>query len=83
MSESHADHATDYVHGEMEISAQKQMYSLFVQMVKWGSLGVSALILFLTLWFAVGTGFIGASIATVVLIVAGWVVLRDKPEAAH
>lgn len=83
MADSHADHAHDYVSGEMDISAHKQMYSLFVKMVKWGSLGVSALILFLTLWFAVGTGFIAATIATVVLTVAGIVMLRDGKAAAH
>jgi len=80
MADSHAENDKDYVHGEMEISAQVSMYELFIGMVKWGTLSISALVLFLTVWFAMGAGFIPALISAVVLSVAGVVVLRGKPD---
>ena len=80
MADTHADTENDYVHGEMEVSAQVSMYELFIGMVKWGTLSMAALVLFLTVWFAVGAGFIPALISAVVLSVAGVVVLRGKPD---
>lgn len=80
MADSHADTDHEYVHGEMEISAQVSMYELFIGMVKWGTLSVSALIVFLTVWFALGAGFIAAAGSAIVLSVAGYFILRGKPE---
>lgn len=82
MADSHADIDHNHVHGEMEISAQSQMYSLFTEMVKWCSLGISSLVLFLVVWFAVGAGFLAGAISAVVLLVAGYIGMRRKP-AAH
>jgi hypothetical protein len=78
-----ADATNDYHRGEMDISEQTATYSLVMGMTKWGSLGVAALILWLTLWFCTPAGFMGATIATIVLIVLGVFFLRSKGEAGH
>lgn len=83
MADSHAEIAHDHVPGEMEISAQSQTFDLFITLTKWSSLGLAVLLLFLTVWFAVGAGFIAAFVPSVVLAVVGIVVLRSKPAAEH
>ena len=51
----HADaDAQAYVHGSMPLNEQHATYGLFMNLTKWGSLGVAALVLFLTLWFHPG-----------------------------
>lgn len=83
MADQHAETAHDHVHGQMEISAQVTMFDLFIEMTKWCSLGVAALVVFLVVWFAVGAGFLPALISAVVLTVIGVVALRKKKDAAH
>lgn len=83
MADSHAETAHDHVHGEMEISAQKHMFELFISMTKWCSLGVSALLVLLVVWFAVGAGFIAGFISAAVVTAIGILVLRDKKTAEH
>jgi len=73
------NHDTDYQRGTMEISEQTATYGLFMGMAKWGSLATAVSVLFLTLWFGVGTGFLGALIASAVLLAAGVFFLRSKP----
>ena len=80
MADQHADHAEHaYVHGEMEISEQVSTWHLFMFMAKWGSLLTAALLVLLTVWFAVGAGFMAGAISAVVLCVAGFFALRSKP----
>ncbi|WP_292051015.1 MULTISPECIES: aa3-type cytochrome c oxidase subunit IV [unclassified Brevundimonas] len=83
MADSHAETAHDHVKGEMEISAQNHMFELFIAMTKWCSLGVSALLVLLVVWFAVGAGFIPAFISAAVVTAVGIFALRGKKEAAH
>ena len=83
MADSHAETAHDHVHGEMEISAQNQMFELFIKMAKWGTLAIAVTVVFLTVWFAVGAGFIAALVSSVVLAVAGVFALKSKPAEAH
>ncbi|WP_374471542.1 aa3-type cytochrome c oxidase subunit IV [Phenylobacterium sp.] len=78
-----ADATHDYHRGEMDISEQTATYSLVMGMTKWGSLAVAALILWLSLWFCTDAGFLGATVAAVVLIAAGVFFLRNKGDAAH
>lgn len=75
--------AGDYHRGEMDISEQAATFAAFNGMTKWGSLGVSTLLLFITLLFCTPAGFIGAVIPAVVLLAAGIFFLRDKPASAH
>ena len=80
MSDQHADHAEHaYVHGTMEISEQVSTWHLFVFLAKWGSLATAAILLLLTVWFAVGAGFIAGAISAVALFVVGFFALRSKP----
>jgi hypothetical protein len=75
-----AEHGAEYHRGEMDIQEHTQTFDGFIKMTKWGSLYIAALVLFLTLWFCTATGFIGAVIATVVLIVLGTLALAEKPQ---
>jgi hypothetical protein len=80
MADQHADHAEHaYVHGSMEISEQVSTWHLFMAMAKWGSLLTAAILLMITVWFAVGAGFIAGSISGAVVFVAGFFALRSKP----
>ena len=80
MSDQHADHAEHaYAHGAMEISEQVSTWHLFMGMAKWGSLATAALLVLLTVWFAVGAGFIAGAISGGVVFAAGFFALRAKP----
>jgi hypothetical protein len=41
------------------------------------------LLLFFSLWFATGIGFMGAAAWSIVLLVAGILFLREKKSAGH
>jgi len=77
--------AGDYHRGEMDIAEQNATFHLVMGMTKWGSLVLAAGVLFFTLLFCTHTGFLGSAAWTLVLLVAGFVMLRSKPEgdAAH
>ena len=80
MADQHADNAEHaYVHGSMEISEQVSTWHLFVFLAKWGSLLTAAILLLLTVWFAVGAGFVAGLISGVALFVVGFFALRSKP----
>ena len=78
-----AEQHHEYHRGEMDISEQKATYDLFMGLTKWGSLLTAAIVLFLTVWLAAGMGFFAGLISFVVLMVAGWFLLRSKPGDAH
>lgn len=75
--------AGDYHRGEMDIHEQTATYVAFGKMTKWGSLAVAVGLLFITLLFCTGAGFIGSAIASVVLLAGGIFFLREKPVPAH
>ncbi|MBN9480446.1 MAG: aa3-type cytochrome c oxidase subunit IV [Bordetella sp.] len=78
MADPHAEATASHVHGEMNISEQAGTWTLFMGLTKWLSLATAALILFLTVWFAVGAGFVAAFVSAAVLTVVGFVGLRSK-----
>ena len=78
-----AEHATDYTHGQMDISEHSASFDLFIRFTKWGSLAVAVLVLWATLTFCTTTGFVGAVVAAVLLLAAGIWYLREKPQPAH
>jgi len=78
-----AEHASDYHPGEMDIHEQVYTWGLFKKFAKWASLVLGVGVLFLTLWFCTGTGFIGSFITAVVLLAIGIAVLRERKGAAH
>ena len=52
-------------------------------LTKWGSLALSAFLVWVVLLFCTPTGFMGSTIAGLVLLVLGIVFLREKPAADH
>ncbi len=79
-----AEHAhDDYHRGEMEIAEQASTYSLFMNLTKWGSLVLAAVLTFVVLWFCTEAGFLGGAMAGVVLFVAGFFFLKKKTEDAE
>ena len=80
MADQHTDNAEHaYVHGSMEISEQVSTWHLFLFLAKWGSLAMAAILVLLTVWFAVGAGFLAGAISAAVLSVVGFFALRAKP----
>jgi MFS superfamily sulfate permease-like transporter len=74
-------HASDaYVHGSQEISEQESTFDAFVGLTKWGSLIIAASLLFLTIWFQPGGAFIPAFISAVVVLVAGFFILKSPKK---
>ena len=75
--------ASEYHHGEMDISEQAATYGVFMLLTKWGSLAIAALLVLLVLWFCTPAGFLSGLAASLVLTVIGIFILREKPDAAH
>lgn len=72
----------DYQRGGMDIAEQTATFHLVMGMTKWASLTIAAGVLFFTMLFCTHTGFVGSAIAAGVLLVAGVLLLREKPDAA-
>jgi hypothetical protein len=77
-----SEHASDYSHGQMDIAEQAASFDLFIKFTKWGSLAVAVIVLWATLMFCTSTGFVGAVVASLILLAAGVYVLREKPQTA-
>jgi hypothetical protein len=75
--------ATAHERGDMDIAAHEASFHAFLLMAKWGSLAVASAVLFLTLWFCTGTGFLGAFLTGAVVAGLGILLLRDKAGAAE
>lgn len=69
--------AQAYLRGSQAIGEQESTYSLFMNLAKWGSLAIGAVLLFLTLWFQPGGSFIAGAIGGGVLAVAGFAFLKS------
>ena len=73
-----AEHGTDYTRGEMAIDEHERTFSGFIKMTKWGSLYISAVLLWITMWFCTPSGFLAGFICAAVLVVLGTLVLSEK-----
>jgi hypothetical protein len=69
---------TTYHRGDMNIHEQRSTYDFFMGLTKWGSLVTAALVLFLTLWFCAGVGFVGALVVSAIVLALGFWVLRKR-----
>lgn len=74
--------SSDYQRGAMDIAEQNATYHLVMGLTKWGSLYLSAALLFFILLFCTHTGFLGSAASAVVMAVLGTLLLRDKKTAA-
>jgi len=75
--------ASDYHRGEMDISEQVSTFHLVMGITKWGSLILASFLLFVTIWFCTSAGFVSGFITGGIVFVLGFVLLREKPQAAH
>lgn len=75
--------ASEYHRGEMDISEQVSTYNAVMAMTKWGSLAIAVALLALTLWFCTPFGFFGGLIPSLVVLVVGILILRDKKGGGH
>jgi len=73
----------EYTQGEMDITEQLSTFSMVGKMIKWGSLAAAVLVLMLTLWFCVRSGFFAGAGAGFVVAAIGIYFLRSKPASAH
>ena len=71
----------EYHRGEIDISEQQATYSAFMGLSKWGSLLLAASLFALTLWFCTDAGVLPGAASFVIVMVLGWFLLRDKPDA--
>ncbi len=65
----------------MEMTEQVSTYRAFNGLVKWGSLGIAAMLLFLVLEFCTRTGFLPSAFIAVVVLILGFVGLRKRVAA--
>jgi len=75
--------ASEYHRGDMDIEEQTSTYHLFVNLAKWGSLALAALLIFITLWFCTATGFLGSFAVGLIVSVGGFLVMREHGEPGH
>jgi hypothetical protein len=68
----------DYTLGTMDIEEQRSTFDSFIALTKWSSLAIAGLLLFLTVWFGTEGGFFAGLISGVVLMVAGYFMLKAK-----
>ena len=73
-----AEPASDYHRGEMDIQEQVSTYHLIMGITKWGSLALIVFLVWAVLWFCTETGFLGATVAAVVVAVLGVLALRER-----
>ncbi|MDB5429873.1 MAG: aa3-type cytochrome c oxidase subunit [Caulobacter sp.] len=75
--------ASEYHRGDMDIHEQQNTFHAFGAFTKWGSLGLAALLLFLTMFFCTDANFITSAGVSVVLLVVGILVLKEKKGGGH
>jgi hypothetical protein len=78
-----AGKASTYHRGDQDIHEQVETFHLVMNITKWGSLAIAAMLLMLVLWFCTPAGFVSGFISAAVLVVLGIALLRSKPEAGH
>ena len=72
---------SDYHRGEMDVSAQASTYHMFMVLTKWCSLYLSSGVLFWVLLLCAKASFLQSALGTVVLLVLGTLLLREKKSA--
>jgi hypothetical protein len=78
-----AGQASEYHRGEMDIHEQVSTFHLVMNITKWGSVVLAALLLTLVLWFCTSAGFLAGAISGAVVLGLGIILLRDRGGAAH
>ncbi len=82
MADDALDHEPiDYRYGSMDITEQRATFNIIMRLVKWVSLWIAGLLLFLTIAFSTELGWFTGLIAGIVLMVAGYFLLKAKNES--
>lgn len=71
----------DYTMGSMDITEQTKTFDVIMGLVKWVSLGVASLLLFLVVWFCTDANFFVGFASGAALLVLGIAFLRAKNES--
>ena len=74
--------AREYTPGEMEVVEQVSTYGAFNGLLKWASLAIGALLLFLVMWLCAGAGLPAAFVVTAIVVGIGVVFLRGGGKPA-
>jgi len=77
------DAATEYHHGDQDVTEHLAAYRAFDLLSKYGALHVAVLVLMLTLWFCLNAGFFGGLIPGLIVLGLGLYFLRPKPAQDH
>ena len=75
------DDANAYLRGRMGIEEQDATYRAFDGLVRFGSLAIATLLLFIVLLFCTKAGFFGAAVPSVILAAVGLFALRKAPPS--
>ncbi|MDB5465006.1 MAG: hypothetical protein JWP23_3395 [Phenylobacterium sp.] len=78
-----AGKASQYHRGDMDIHEQVSTFHLVMNITKWGSLVIAAVLITLVLWFCTSAGFLAGAITGLVVMGLGTVLLRSRGEAEH
>jgi len=73
-----AEHASDYIHGEMPADEHERTFHGFMKLTKWVSLYLAATLLLLSLWFCTAAGFVAGVFCAAVVIGLGTLLLSEK-----
>ena len=72
----------DYHRGQMEVVAQRSMYTRFNSLIHWCSTFIAALVAFLVLWLCAHIAFLGAAVVAAVIIGVGVFMNRNTGHNA-
>lgn len=75
--------AHDYHRGEMDTAEQASTFHSFIVMSKWGSLAIVSVLTFFILWLCAHASFIASAVVGVLLVVVGYLALREGKTPSH
>ncbi|HLK24078.1 MAG TPA: aa3-type cytochrome c oxidase subunit IV [Caulobacteraceae bacterium] len=78
-----AAEASEYHHGQQDISEQQRTFRDAMVATKWSILALAAGITLLTMWFCTAAGFFNGLIAAVIILAVGIFFLRERRSPAH
>ncbi|MHB8530700.1 MAG: aa3-type cytochrome c oxidase subunit IV [Caulobacteraceae bacterium] len=75
-----AQTASEYHHGDQNISQQVESWRRFMVFSKLAALHLAVILLVLGLWFCTNAGFLGGLIPGIIVLALGLWFLRRKPS---
>ncbi len=82
MADNALDHEPiDYRYGSMDISEQRATFNIIMKLVKWVSLWIAGLLLFLTVAYGTDASWLVGLGAGIAFMVVGYFLLKAKNES--